>query len=67
MTAAGTSWWPLTKKVRVAVAGVILADAAQLAAWVSDDVTGKVAVATIILATAGAVGAYLTSDDSSPP
>lgn len=64
---AGTSWWPLTRKVRKAFAAYIGVEAAAVAGELVTGTPGwPVILGGAITGGAALIVAYMTRDDSSP-
>jgi hypothetical protein len=67
VTQAGTSWWPLTRKVRKALAAYVGIEAAAIAGEVVTGTPGWPVILGGAITGAGALlVAYLTRDESSP-
>jgi hypothetical protein len=67
VTQAGTSWWPLTRKLRFVAAAYLTTEAAAVAGELTTGTPGWQAVlAGAIIGGAGAIAGYLTRDSSSP-
>jgi hypothetical protein len=61
------AWWPLTRKIRFAVAAYLTAEAAAVAGELTTGLPGwQAVIAGAIIGGAGAIAGYLTRDESSP-
>lgn len=67
MTQAGTSWWPLTRKVKQGLAAYVSLESAAVVGELTTGIPGWAVILGGAITGAGALfAAYLARDESSP-